>query len=42
MMIKKLLNQLLKNITFRDGRETVEKYLSQSSNYYVLEQRKAN
>ena len=39
MMIKKLLNKFLKHITFKDEREVVEKYLSQSSNTYDLEQR---
>ena len=38
-MIKKLLNKLLKHITFKDEREAVEEYLSQSSNSYDLEQR---
>ena len=38
-MIKKLLNKFLKHITFKDEREVVEKYLSQSSNTYDLEQR---
>ena len=39
MMIKKLLNKFLKHITFKDKREVVEKYLSQSSNTYDLEER---
>ena len=38
-MIKKLLNKFLKHIIFKDEREVVEKYLSQSSNTYDLEQR---
>ena len=38
-MIKKLLNKFLKHITFKDEREVVEKYLSQSSNTYDLEHR---
>ena len=38
-MIKKLLNKFLRSFTFDYDREKVEKYLSQSSNTYVLEQR---
>ena len=38
-MIKKLLNKFLKHINFKDEREVVEKYLSQSSNTYDLEHR---
>ena len=38
-MIKRLLNKFLKSFTFDYDREKVEKYLSQSSNTYDLEQR---
>ena len=38
-MIKKLLSKLFKRIAFDDERESIEKYLSQSSNTYDLEQR---
>ena len=38
-MIKKLLNKFLRSFTFDYDREKVEKYLSQSSNTYDLEQR---
>ena len=38
-MIKKLLNKFFKSFTFNHDREKVEKYLSQSSNTYDLEQR---
>ena len=38
-MIKKLLNKFFRSFTFDYDRERVEKYLSQSSNNYDLEQR---
>ena len=38
-MIKKLLNNFLRSFTFDYDREKIEKYLSQSSNTYDLEQR---
>ena len=38
-MIKKLLNKFFRSFTFDYDRERVEKYLSQSSNTYDLEQR---
>ena len=38
-MIKRLLNKFLRSFTFDYDRERVEKYLSQSSNTYDLEQR---
>ena len=38
-MIKKLLSKFFRSFTFDYDRERVEKYLSQSSNKYDLEQR---
>ena len=38
-MLKKLLNKFFRSLTFDYDRERVEKYLSQSSNTYDLEQR---
>ena len=38
-MIKKLLNNFFKSFTFDHDREKIEKYLSESSNTYDLEQR---
>ncbi len=38
-MIKKLLNNFFKSSTFENDRKKIEKYLSQSSNTYDLEQR---
>ena len=38
-MIKKLLNKFFKSIVFEDDIKVIEKYLSQSSNTYDLEQR---
>ena len=38
-MLKKLLNKFFRSFTFDYDRESVEKYLSQSSNTYDLEQR---
>jgi len=38
-MIKRLLNKLFRLFTFDYDREKIEKYLSQSSNTYDLEQR---
>ena len=38
-MIKKLLNNLFKSFAFDHDREKIEKYLSESSNTYDLEQR---
>ena len=38
-MIKKLLNKFFRSFTFDYDRELVEKYLSQSTNTYDLEQR---
>ena len=38
-MLKKLLNKFFRSFTFDYDRERVEKYLSQSSNTYDLEQR---
>ena len=38
-MIKKLLNNFFKSFTFEHDREKIEKYLSESSNTYDLEQR---
>ena len=38
-MIKRLLNKLFRSFTFDYDREKIEKYLSQSSNTYDLEQR---
>ncbi len=38
-MIKRLLNKLFRSFTFDYDREQIEKYLSQSSNTYDLEQR---
>ncbi len=38
-MIKRLLNNFFKSFTFDYDREKIEKYLSQSSNTYDLEQR---
>ncbi len=38
-MIKKLLKIFLRSFTFDYDREKIEKYLSQSSNTYDLEQR---
>ena len=38
-MLKKLLNKFFRSFTFDYERERVEKYLSQSSNTYDLEQR---
>jgi hypothetical protein len=39
IMIKRLLNKLFRLFTFDYDREKIEKYLSQSSNTYDLEQR---
>ena len=38
-MIKKLLNNFFKSFTFDHDRKKIEKYLSESSNTYDLEQR---
>ena len=38
-MTKKLLNKFFRSFTFNYDREKVERYLSQSSNTYDLEQR---
>ena len=38
-MIKKLLSNFFKSFTFENDRKKIEKYLSQSSNTYDLEQR---
>ena len=38
-MIKRLLNNFFRSFTFDHDREKIEKYLSQSSNTYDLEQR---
>ena len=38
-MIKKLLNKFFRSFTFDYDREQVERYLSQSTNTYDLEQR---
>ena len=38
-MIKRLLNNFFKSFTFEHDRNKIEKYLSQSSNSYELEQR---
>ena len=38
-MIKKLLNALFRSFTFDHDREKIEKFLSESSNTYDLEQR---
>ena len=38
-MIKRLLNNFFKSFTFDHDREKIEKYLSQSSNTYDLEER---
>ena len=38
-MIKKLLSKLLRKFSSVHDREIIEKYLSQSSNSYELEQR---
>jgi hypothetical protein len=38
-MLKKLLKKFFRSFTFDYDRERVEKYLSQSSNTYDLEQR---
>ena len=38
-MIKKLLNNFFKSFTFDHYRAKIEKYLSESSNTYDLEQR---
>ena len=38
-MIKKLLSNFLRVFTFDYDREKIEKYLSESSNTYELEQR---
>ena len=38
-MIKRLLNNFFRLFTFDHDREKIEKYLSQSSNTYDLEQR---
>ena len=38
-MIKKLLNKFFRAFTFDYDREQVERYLSQSTNTYDLEQR---
>ena len=38
-MIKKLLNKFLRSFTFDYDRERIEKYLSQSSSTYDLEQK---
>ena len=38
-MIKKLLNNFFKSFTFDNNQEKIEKYLSESSNTYDLEQR---
>ncbi len=38
-MIKKLLNNFFKLFTFNHDLEKIEKYLSESSNTYDLEQR---
>ena len=38
-MIKRLLNKLFRSFTFDYDREKIEKYLSQSSNAYDLDQR---
>jgi len=38
-MIKRLLNKLFRSFTIDYDREKIEKYLSQSSNTYDLEQR---
>ena len=38
-MIKRLLNNFFRSFTFDHDRDKIEKYLSQSSNTYDLEQR---
>ena len=38
-MIKKLLNKFFRSFTFDYDREQVERYLSQSTNTYDLDQR---
>ena len=38
-MIRRLLNKLFRSFTLDHDREKIEKYLSQSSNTYDLEQR---
>ena len=38
-MIKKLLSNFIRSFTFEHDRKKIEKYLSQSSNTYDLEQR---
>ena len=38
-MIKRLLNNFFRSFTFDHDREKIEKYLSQSSNTYDLEQK---
>ena len=38
-MIRKLLNHFFKSFTFDRDRKKIEKYLSESSNTYDLEQR---
>ena len=38
-MIKRLLNNFFRSFTLDHDREKIEKYLSQSSNTYDLEQR---
>ena len=38
-MIKRLLNNFFKSFTYEHDRNKIEKYLSQSSNTYDLEQR---
>tara|TARA_B110000438_G_scaffold184869_1_gene176582 strand:- start:10 stop:171 length:162 start_codon:yes stop_codon:yes gene_type:complete len=38
-MIKKLLNKFSKILSLEDDKEFIEKYLSQSSNTYDLDQR---
>tara|TARA_B100001250_G_C19028314_1_gene456254 strand:+ start:334 stop:495 length:162 start_codon:yes stop_codon:yes gene_type:complete len=38
-MIKKLLNNFFKSFAYDHDREKIEKYLSESSNTYDLEQR---
>ena len=38
-MIKRLLSNIFRSFTFEHDREKIEKYLSQSSNTYDLEQR---
>ncbi len=38
-MIKRLLSNIFRSFTFEHDRKKIEKYLSQSSNTYDLEQR---